>query len=167
MRFWLFQPFLYHAIHYDPLPTESQHSLDMQPIVEAAMECNVETIRNRTLRHRRHGIWFDIHAIITASFTFTAAAKSGRVAVASEWEDRIKQVIATLASWEAESPDLHKSREVLEELFAETRELIRANARFTTRIDNYGCGDKMQKWKDEVDNELVSELIPEASICSV
>jgi hypothetical protein len=101
----------------------------MQSLVEAAMECNVETVRNRTLRYRHHGIWFDIRAIITASFTVIAAAKSGRVVVAPQWEDRIKQAIATLAFWEAESPDLQKSRELLPELFAETRGLIRANAR--------------------------------------
>ncbi|PMD33104.1 hypothetical protein L207DRAFT_399121, partial [Hyaloscypha variabilis F] len=119
MRFWLFQPFLYHVIHCDPLHAESQHSADIQSLVEAAMECNVETVRNRTLRHRHHGIWFDIRAVITASFTVIAAAKSGRVEVAPEWEDRIKLVIATLAFWEGESPDVRKSREVLEELFAE------------------------------------------------
>ena len=127
LRFWLFQPFLYHAIHCDPQSVEAHCTLDLESLVDAAMECNAETVRVRTLRHRHHGIWFDIRAIVTASFSVIAAAKSGRVNVKPEWEDRIEQVIATLAFWEAESPDLVKSRRVLEELFTETRALLRAN----------------------------------------
>lgn len=125
MKTWLYQPFLYYAVHCDAEASELRENADLHSLINAAMDCNISTIENRTLRHRHHGIWFDIRSIITASFTVIAAAKSGKVKVQEEWEDRIKSVIDTLAFWEDEAIDLVKTRAVLEELFLETRDLIR------------------------------------------
>ncbi|KFY25858.1 hypothetical protein V493_04410 [Pseudogymnoascus sp. VKM F-4281 (FW-2241)] len=117
MRSWLYQPFLYHAIHADPQTAHVGENPVLQSLVEAAMECHLETVQKRCFRHRHHGIWFDIRAIVSAAFSVIAAAKSGKVTVREEWADHIAHIIETLAFWESESPDLVRTRQVLERLF--------------------------------------------------
>lgn len=125
MKTWLYQPFLYYAIHCSESELELRENIVLQELINAAMECNVSTIEYRSLRHRHHGTWFDIRAIAAASFSAIAAAKSGNVKVSPEWENRIRGVIATLAFWEDEARDLVKTRQVLEDLLLETGDLIR------------------------------------------
>ncbi|OBT72838.1 hypothetical protein VF21_08307 [Pseudogymnoascus sp. 05NY08] len=119
MRSWLYQPFLYHAIHADSQTDHVRENPVLQSLVEAAMDCHLETVQKRCFRHRHHGIWFDIRAVVTAAFSVIAAAKSGKVTVRQEWADHIPTVIGTLAFWENESPDLVRTRQVLERLFME------------------------------------------------
>ncbi|KFY90218.1 hypothetical protein V500_05231 [Pseudogymnoascus sp. VKM F-4518 (FW-2643)] len=119
MRSWLYQPFLYHAIHADTQTSHVRENPVLQSLVEAAMDCHLETVQKRSFRHRHHGIWFDIRAVVSAAFSVIAAAKSGKVTVREEWADHITHIIATLAFWESESPDLVRTRQVLERLFHE------------------------------------------------
>lgn len=119
MRSWLYQPFLYHAIHADTQTDHVRENPVLQSLVEAAMDCHLETVQKRCFRHRHHGIWFDIRAVVTAAFSVIAAAKSGKVTVREEWAEHIPTVIGTLAFWEDESPDLVRTRQVLERLFME------------------------------------------------
>ncbi|KFY47065.1 hypothetical protein V494_00199 [Pseudogymnoascus sp. VKM F-4513 (FW-928)] len=119
MRSWLYQPFLYHAIHADTQTSPVRENPVLQSLVEAAMDCHLETVQKRSFRHRHHGIWFDIRAIVSAAFSVIAAAKSGKVTVGEEWGGHIAGIIATLAFWEGESPDLVRTRQVLERLFVE------------------------------------------------
>lgn len=119
MRSWLYQPFLYHAIHADTHANHIRENPVLQSLVQAAMDCHLETVQKRSFRHRHHGIWFDIRATVSAAFSVIAAAKSGKVTVGEEWADHISNIIATLAFWERESPDLVRTRQVLERLFME------------------------------------------------
>lgn len=134
MKAWLYQPFLYHAIHTPlPLPNPSSSSSNpsttssipplrdptLQSLINSALECALSTIENRSLRHRHHGLWFDLRAIVTASFSVIAAAKSGRVEVGEGWRERIEGVCAVLGFWESEGMDLGKTREVLGQLLGE------------------------------------------------
>ncbi|KFY47771.1 hypothetical protein V496_10463 [Pseudogymnoascus sp. VKM F-4515 (FW-2607)] len=119
MRSWLYQPFLYHAIHTDTRAAHIRENPVLQSLVQAAMDCHLETVQKRSFRHRHHGIWFDIRAVVSAAFSVIAAAKSGRVKVGAEWGGHVTQIIATLAFWEGESPDLVRTRQVLERLFQE------------------------------------------------
>lgn len=119
MRSWLYQPFLYHAIHADTQTAHVRENPVLQSLVEAAMDCHLETVQKRSFRHRHHGIWFDIRAIVSAAFSVIAAAKSGKVTVREEWGGHIAHIISTLAFWEGESPDLVRTRQVLERLFHE------------------------------------------------
>ena len=126
MKSWLYQPFLYYAIHCNEAQaSELRDNTILQSLVVAAVEVNIRTIEVRSLRHRHHGIWFDLRSIVTASFKVIAAARSGNVKVEPEWEDHIRLVIANLAFWEDESVDLPKTRQVLEDLLLGTRDLIR------------------------------------------
>lgn len=125
MKSWLYQPFLYYAIHCNETQAaEVRDNMILQSLISSAMEVNISTVEMRSLRHRHHGIWFDIRSIVTASFEVIAAAKSGKVKVEPEWEDRIRLVIANLAFWEDESADVPKTRQVLENLLLETKDLI-------------------------------------------
>lgn len=122
MRSWLYQPFLYHAIHADTQTASIRENPTLQSLVQAAMDCHLETVQKRSFRHRHHGLWFDIRALASAAFSVIAAAKSGKVTVRGEWTGHISRVIETLAFWESESPDLVRTRHVLERLFLEVRD---------------------------------------------
>ncbi|KAK5015348.1 hypothetical protein LTR16_003411 [Cryomyces antarcticus] len=125
MKTWLYQPFLYYAIHNNTQLPDLLENSALRSLIEAGMDCALKTVEHRTLRHRHHGLWFDIRAIVTASLTVMAMVKSGNVKIDEQWDGRILSVIRTLAFWEDESPDLVKTKKVLEELLLEMRSTMR------------------------------------------
>ena len=55
MKAWL-----YYAIHTPTLVLDAPENQALRRLVDATMECNHTIIQNRSVRHRHHGIWFDI-----------------------------------------------------------------------------------------------------------
>jgi hypothetical protein len=121
MKSWLYRPFLYYAIHTPTLVLEAPETHALRHFVDAALECNHSIIQNRSVRHRHHGIWFDIRALVTAAVVLSAVIKSESVNVPPDWEDSFHTVIKTLHFWEDESPDLPKTRSVIEGLLDDSR----------------------------------------------
>ena len=127
MKSWLYMPFIYYAIH-SPAPTlDAPENATLRRFVDAAMECNHNIVQNRSVRHRHHGIWFDIRALVTAAVVLSAVIKSGTMGVPAQWDVLFTTVIKTLRFWEDESPDLHKTRIVVEGLFAESKKSMGVN----------------------------------------
>ena len=102
---WLYQPFVYHAIH-NPGWRRSQDHLGLRSLVEAGMETQLRIIQMRTVRHRHHGLWFDLRAITTSAIVFCACLFSGNIQLPSDWEQRYDMILRALKFWEGESPDL-------------------------------------------------------------
>jgi hypothetical protein len=127
MKSWLYQPFLYYAIHSPTLALDAPENYGLKRFVNAAMECNHSIIQNRSVRHRHHGIWFDIRALVTAAVVLSAVIKSGTLNVPTDWEESINTVIKTLHFWEDESPDLQKTRGVVESLLTDSRKTMGSN----------------------------------------
>ena len=121
MKAWLYQPFLFYAIHTRALRMDAPENETLRRLVDAAMECNHNIVQNRSVRHRHHGIWFDIRALATAAVTLSAVIKSGNVTVPVDWDESFTSIIGTVKFWEDESPDLTKTRLVLEILLEEAR----------------------------------------------
>jgi hypothetical protein len=143
MKSWLYQPFLYYAIH-----RRSQRVRELAPdqesalqiIIASGIECNIKTLEDRSLHHRHHGIWYDVRALVTATLILLAAAKSGnlsipgglfgdregvhRTAAASvngRWGSRFTNPFEAMRFWEDEAPDIKRSRKLLERLVDEMR----------------------------------------------
>jgi hypothetical protein len=103
MRSWLYQPFLYYLIHSpslgsatsatssssvlpnvshhrqrnssSPLPAEDTRAL--HNMITAGIECNLKIMDVRSLRHRHHGLWYDLRSTMCASLILLAIVKSG------------------------------------------------------------------------------------------
>lgn len=106
MRSWLYQPFLYYAIHYGHITghdeedfangqTEGGRSSNIYDVLNhrasslnpqdadilhglivSGVECNLQILDARSLHHRHHGLWFDLRSLMTASFILLALIKS-------------------------------------------------------------------------------------------
>jgi hypothetical protein len=142
MKSWLYQPFLYYAIHRSShsvgvLPPDQESAL--QTLIASGIECNIKVLEDRSLHHRHHGIWYDVRALIAATLILIAAAKSGNVkipgglfgdegvegvVVASlngKPLNRFTKSFEAMRFWEDEAPDIKRSRKLLERLVEETR----------------------------------------------
>ena len=124
MKAWLYRPFLYYAIHTPTLALDAPDNQALRRFVDAAMDCNHSIIQNRSVRHRHHGIWFDIRALVTAAVVLTAVIKSRTVNVPSNWENSFQIIINNIQFWEEESPDLPKTKSIVEELLADSRKTM-------------------------------------------
>lgn len=137
IRLWLYQPFLYFAAHY-PIeatasPVTETASLALTPeeartvrgLVQSGLDCSMKILDARCLRHRHHGIWFDLRALVTASLIFIALAKGGNIDLPGidspgGIRSRLDRTLEALDYWEDEAPDIKKARRVLEDLIRET-----------------------------------------------
>lgn len=148
MRSWLYQPFLYCAIHQPwnqdggvqsfSLASEGQGP-EFWKLVAAGIEINFRILHWRALFHRHHGIWFDMRSVITAVIILCGLAKSGNNEVpmclfshskegAGYCEGKhqltcisFETIFNRLKYWEEEAPDVRHSRLILEELVREVQ----------------------------------------------
>ncbi|CAG8934760.1 unnamed protein product [Penicillium salamii] len=125
IRLWLYQPFLYFAVHRASTDTEPASLTDdeyniVQGFVESGLNCCMKILQARCLRHRHHGIWFDLRALVTASLVFIALARSGNVNLPNIHPDGLRShltpTLEALDYWEDEAPDIKKARATLDDL---------------------------------------------------
>ncbi|KAK9241926.1 putative C6 transcription factor [Lipomyces tetrasporus] len=135
IRLWLYQPFLYFAIHHPIISgrglRETRNSsftgeelATISTLVKSGLNCTLKILEARCLRHRHHGIWFDLRALVTSSLIVIAAVKSGnldvpgidgRVGLKSHFDGTLE----ALTYWEDEAPDIKKARRILEDILTE------------------------------------------------
>ncbi|KAF7596822.1 hypothetical protein BBP40_012422 [Aspergillus hancockii] len=135
IRLWLYQPFLYYAIHH-PISTgqgaceaqccalPSEELTNISTLVQSGLNCALKILEARCLRHRHHGIWFDLRALVTSSLIVIAAVKSGNLDVPGidrqvGLKCRFGTTLEALDYWEEEASDIKKARRVLEDLLTE------------------------------------------------
>lgn len=138
IRLWLYQPFLYYAIHrsvYDshihsdmfPHSPSAEEIGIIQGFVDSGLNCCMKILQARCLRHRHHGIWFDLRALVTASLIFIALARSGKVDIPNLHPEGLRShlnpTLEALTYWEDEAPDIKKARGILNELLGKIDEL--------------------------------------------
>lgn len=83
IRLWLYQPFLFFAAHRYGTDTNPASLTDdefriVQGFVDSVLDCCMKILQARCLRHRHHGIWFDLRALVTASLVFIALPRCHR-----------------------------------------------------------------------------------------
>jgi hypothetical protein len=158
MRSWLYQPFLYYIIHSVdnmsgvspdishqrqssqtssllPEDTRALHSM-----IIAGIDCNLKIIDVRSLRHRHHGLWYDLRSTMCASLLLLAIVKSGHAdlipggtetlfgssdSAQAQYEQnptsiplggKLRKVLDSFDFWSQECPDMERHRDVLESL---------------------------------------------------
>lgn len=163
MRSWLYQPFLYYFIHdgsslLPPSPLDYGADADaIDPMSRGAVfhgkenltpedaaalyhfvmkgiECNLKILDVRSLRHRHHGLWYDMRSVMCASLILLAIVKSNKDAwipgsVSVLWGaektgvigGKIGHVLQEYEFWSTESPDLKRHRDVLVDLTREVQ----------------------------------------------
>jgi hypothetical protein len=133
IRLWLYQPFLYFAIHHSittgtalPSNLTASEVASMQALARSGFTCCMQILQARCLRHRHHGIWFDLRALVTASLIVIALVKSGNLDVPGidlaeeDLRGHFTKTLEALTYWEDEAPDIKRAREVLVLLIEET-----------------------------------------------
>lgn len=134
IRLWLYQPFLFFAVHHPvgtiagvngvlPSPLTNEEFATVQGLVQSGLDCSMKILQARCLRHRHHGIWFDLRALVTASLVFIALARSGNTSLPNihprGLRSHLSNTLEALTYWEDEAPDIKKARGVLDNLLRE------------------------------------------------
>lgn len=166
MRSWLYQPFLYYIIHsgastsgvppqithqrqpsqtsFLPEDTRALHSM-----ITAGIDCNLKIMDVRSLRHRHHGLWYDLRSTMCASLLLLAIVKSGHADLipggtealfgssssvqarhgsdpaSSQLGGKLKNVLDSFQFWGQECADMERHREVLESLALDVKRACR------------------------------------------
>jgi hypothetical protein len=186
MRSWLYQPFLYYAIHrgsplrqlqgnaspgpslYEmfeaslgqvssdghmfhatdnnvnsqlnegPNTTLDPESVQLQALIKAGIECNLKIVEGRSLRHRHHGLWYDLRALVTACLILMALVRTanldpkvvgeGSLSDLENHGSKFTKAIDALGFWEDEAPDIRHAREILQDMLQKTREMLHSPA---------------------------------------
>ena len=69
-------------VHLPP-PSQQLDTEDiavLRSLIASGIECNLKTMDVRTLRHRHHGLWYDLRSTMCASLILLAVVKSGNAA---------------------------------------------------------------------------------------
>jgi len=100
----------------------------------SGIECNLKILDVRSLRHRHHGLWYDMRSLMRASLILLAVVKSGHEAWISGGVEvlwgrgsgdflqgqpiggKIGNVLTEFAFWSRESPDMSRHAEVLKDM---------------------------------------------------
>ena len=111
-----------------------EDSTALYHFITSGIECNAKILDVRSLRHRHHGLWYDLRSLMTAGLILLAIVKSGHEAwitggVQGLWgfsthahpcrdpiEGKLGHVLAEFEFWSEESPDFTRHRDVLEEV---------------------------------------------------
>ncbi|KAK1823327.1 hypothetical protein LTR12_002176 [Friedmanniomyces endolithicus] len=169
VRSWLYQPFLYWLIHNRtayPAPSsagpkigvhgsesrdgfllgageiglDAEDCATLYSFIVSGIQCSLKILDMRSLRHRHHGLWYDMRSTMTATLILLAVIKSGNEA----WipggagvvfgscthampnkhpvPGKLGHVMAAYDFWAKESPDLERHRDVLMEVADSVRE---------------------------------------------
>ncbi|OAR01397.1 hypothetical protein LLEC1_04629 [Akanthomyces lecanii] len=126
----------------DDMPKLDNEELEiLHSLVVPGIECCLKTIDVRSRGHRHHGLWYDLRSIMTASVILLAIVKSGQAlwipggadavwgrASGHSWNGsqdpiggKIGKVLIQFEFWAEESPDLHRYKDILENLVREIR----------------------------------------------
>src|SRR5271155_2644460 len=66
----------------DPAPGFSPEDTKiLQTMIALGIETNLKILEVRSLRHRHHGLWYDLRSIMTASLLLLALVRSGNGAL--------------------------------------------------------------------------------------
>ncbi|PYI10921.1 hypothetical protein BO78DRAFT_448411 [Aspergillus sclerotiicarbonarius CBS 121057] len=114
LRSWLYQPFVYYAVHHglpdDPTP-------DLERFVQKAISCSFHIIQSKPTRHRHHGSWFAARNVVSSALIILAAVKAtDLVDYLVDWPDLIAQAVSCLDHWASDAPDLGQAKGILQAL---------------------------------------------------
>ena len=111
----------------------------LRSLIVAGIDCNVKTLAVRCLRHRHHGLWFDLRSLMCAALVLLGVVRSG----GASWipggggevlwgagyrgaEDEcigglVGTAIEQFEFWSEEAPDLKRHASVLRDVVRDVR----------------------------------------------
>lgn len=119
------------ALFQETPSLDEDEALLLYHLLCSGIECNLKILDVRSLRHRHHGLWYDLRAAMCASLILLAVVKSGNEhwipgGAQVLWGNpsppdyviggRIAHVLVEFDFWSVESPDMVRHRGVLEEV---------------------------------------------------
>lgn len=127
IKFLLYRPFLYYALHYTA--TTNRGDLALPGFVQKSLDSCLTVNSGLAMTHRHHGTWYGLRNAITAGFMLVAARLGGLVTTAdtlqvgqvheNAYGHAILACLQRLRYWEAESTgDIRRASEMLQELCA-------------------------------------------------
>ncbi|KAK0342168.1 hypothetical protein LTR91_023843 [Friedmanniomyces endolithicus] len=169
VRSWLYQPFIYWLIHNrtayaasssagpkigvhgsesrdgfllgaGEIGLDAEDTATLYSFIVSGIQCSLKILDMRSLRHRHHGLWYDMRSTMTAALILLAVIKSGNEAwipggagvvfglcthaMPNEHPvaGKLGHVMAAYDFWAKESPDLERHRDVLKEVADSVRE---------------------------------------------
>jgi hypothetical protein len=111
MRTWIYQPFLYHAIHN---ASESLIPEMVMPLAKKALHASFQFIKDEPIPYRHHGAWLGIRTSIAASFQILATAQSESIPLRFDWKDLVRDYIDRLNYWKEEISWIPYAIEIIE-----------------------------------------------------
>ena len=118
------------SISADALNDEENATL--QHMITSGIECNLKTLDSRSLKHRHHGLWYDLRSLMCASSILLGIVKSGHadwipgglevlwgppntdeLGSSSLIGGKIGNVLTQFEFWSSECPELVRHRDVL------------------------------------------------------
>ncbi|KAL2840406.1 hypothetical protein BJY01DRAFT_236758 [Aspergillus pseudoustus] len=120
LKSYLYRPFLYYVIHHPDCKPETYRILE--PLAMKAITTIIESITFGRFYHRHHGTWFCCREVTSYALLLLAAHKSGLTTSGQldspheglGYAELVKICVDVLRYWQADSPDIAKSREVVE-----------------------------------------------------
>lgn len=119
----------------EPNTLNAEDATNLYHFITSGIECNLKVLDVRSLRHRHHGLWYDMRSVMTAALILLAIVKAGREAwipggaeilwgydggdprvPGYRMRGRIGHIAEELDYWAGESPDLKRHRQVLVEV---------------------------------------------------
>lgn len=111
MRTWIYQPFLYHAIHNT---RESCISELVMPLASKALHASFRFIKDEPIPYRHHGAWLGIRTSIAACLQIMATAQSESIPLQPDWKDLVQDYIGRLNYWKEEISWIPYAIEIIE-----------------------------------------------------
>jgi len=103
--------------------------------ISAGIECNMKILDVRSLRHRHHGLWYDMRSAMASSLILLGLVRAGHEiwlpggSAEILWgrgspviAGKIGHILGEFDYWKDESPDLKCHRNVLEEITTSVRD---------------------------------------------
>jgi len=132
------------------LGLDNDESAILRHMITSGIECNLKVLDVRSLRHRHHGLWYDLRSLMCASLILLGVVKSGHANLipgglgvlwgGSTLPDgldtnrllpvggKIGRVLSEIGFWSDECPEMLRHRDVLLEVIRQVQGQLQTRA---------------------------------------
>jgi hypothetical protein len=132
------------------LGLDNEESAILRHMITSGIECNLKILDVRSLRHRHHGLWYDLRSLMCASLILLGVVKSGHANLipgglgvlwgGSTLPDglvtnrllplggKIGRVLSEIGFWSDECPEMLRHRDVLLEVIRQVQGQLQTRA---------------------------------------
>jgi hypothetical protein len=114
-RLWLYQPFLYYAIHSS---IHATHWEMVQPFVHKAIATCLRGLGQAPTTHRHHGTFFELRTVIVFALCVIAASRCDALSsqLEHDWKEQVQGAMNRMQYWQDECPGIREAVEMVGQL---------------------------------------------------